>query len=131
MVKINRRGSRQPRILGIDQIKIYNYTPELRKEDKELGFWSKMFGGDENFGTKVPERMIKEIVDVREEGERGEGKGEGKGEGIGRLVIEFGNVFSRKSLEFEVEEGIRKRIVEKLRVLRNWQGKEGKENDRM
>ena len=79
-----------------------------------------MFGGDENFGTKVPERLIKEIVDVREEGE-----------GIGRLVIEFGNVFSRKSLEFEVEEGIRKRIVEKLRVLRNWQGKEGKEKERM
>ena len=30
VVKINRRGARQHRILGIDQIKIYNYEYELR-----------------------------------------------------------------------------------------------------
>lgn len=44
VTKINRRGARQERILGIDQIKIYNYDLELRKDDKELGFFSKMFG---------------------------------------------------------------------------------------
>lgn len=31
VIKINSRGVEQPRIIGIDQTKIYNYDPEVRK----------------------------------------------------------------------------------------------------
>lgn len=66
VVKINKRGVRQNRILGIDQIKIYNYDVEIRKEDKEVGFFSKMFSNvNVEFGTKTPERLIVDIVNVR------------------------------------------------------------------
>ena len=98
VVKINKRGVRQDRILGIDQIKIYNYAAEIRKEEKEVGFFTKMFVNAE-FGTKTPERLIADIVSIKEIAEQD------------LLVIEFSSLFSSKSLQFEIEPKTRRRIM--------------------
>ena len=64
VIKINSRGMKQERILGIDQMKIYNYDLDFRKEKKEVGFLSKIFGNNEETGTKRPYRLISEVRSI-------------------------------------------------------------------
>ncbi|CAD8051212.1 unnamed protein product [Paramecium sonneborni] len=59
VVKINERGKRQDRILGIDQFRIYNMN---KKEN--LGLFERILN-NKNTGTKFPERLIEDIVDIR------------------------------------------------------------------
>ncbi|CAD8054022.1 unnamed protein product [Paramecium primaurelia] len=59
VVKINERGKRQDRILGIDQFRIYNMN---KKEN--LGLFERILT-NKNTGTKFPERLIEDIVDIR------------------------------------------------------------------
>lgn len=57
---------KQERILGIDQTKIYNYDAEIRKEKKEVGFLSRIFGNHEETGTKRPYRLMSEVRNIEE-----------------------------------------------------------------
>lgn len=55
VTKINRRGVYQPRVLGIDQTKIYNYEETMRKEKRESSSFLNIFSQANPFtGTKQP-----------------------------------------------------------------------------
>jgi hypothetical protein len=58
VVKVNSMGFEQERILGIDQTKLYNYDKSFREEKRQTSFLSKIFGRNEETGTKKPYRLI-------------------------------------------------------------------------
>lgn len=100
VTKINSRGMKQARILGIDQMKIYNYDSDLRKEKKEVGFLSKIFGNNEETGTKRPYRLMSEVKSIEEM--------------EGGVRIEFVD----KKIDYLVEnEESREQILKKVRFL--------------
>ena len=51
--------------MGIDQTKIYNYDKNHREEKRETGFFSKLFGINEETGTKKPFRLIDDILEMK------------------------------------------------------------------
>lgn len=64
VIKINRRGAEQPRIIGFDQTKYYNYDPSVRKKNEEVSLFKTLLGNNILTGTKKPERLISDILSV-------------------------------------------------------------------
>lgn len=70
-----------------------------------VSLFSKIFGKSSAFGTKRPERLIKDIISVKDVPERG------------CLLIECREEEKSKVLEFEAEPSIRFKIIQKLSYL--------------
>lgn len=100
-MKINRRGAKQNRILGIDQTKIYNYDPAVRTKNQEAGLFSKLMGNSTLTGTKTPHRLVSDIQDLRD---------------FEPLLFEI--VFKDKNIQYVVKKTeVKERILRKLRYL--------------
>jgi len=114
VVKINHRGKRQVRIIGIDGFKLFNLSKKYKEQNMGLsGIFSQVFFS--KFATKHPERLLKDIRDAK---------------------IKAGNIFTievrtetgkYKVLEYEArdkKEGAQ--IVAKLGYLKNSEFKRAK-----
>ena len=107
VIKVNSMGFEQERILGIDQTKIYNYDKSYRREKREPSFFDKLWGLNEETGTKKPFRLVSDVVSI-EKLEKG-------------LLV----VYREKSIVYLVREGeVRDRIYRKLKFLVEHQGRE-------
>ncbi|CAD8159155.1 unnamed protein product [Paramecium octaurelia] len=102
VVKINERGKRQDRILGIDQFRIYNMN---KKEN--LGLFERMLT-NKITGTKFPERLIEDIVDIRIANQF--------------LYITFRQENDFKELKFDtLDSKIAQKIYKKINFIRDFQ----------
>jgi hypothetical protein len=100
VIKINTMGFEQERILGIDQTKMYNYDKSYRQEKRQSSLFGKIFGLNEQTGTKKPFRLIADIISIKKT-EKG-------------VII----VFKEKTIEYLVESPeIRDKIYRKLNFL--------------
>lgn len=80
-----------------------------------VSLFSKLMGKS-SYGTKKPERSIKDIVKVREAPEKN------------LLIIECKEGDKTKELEYEVSAGIRFRIIQKLSYLMKYLSKTTEKN---
>ncbi|CAD8134417.1 unnamed protein product [Paramecium octaurelia] len=102
VVKINERGKRQDRILGIDQFRIYNMN---KKEN--LGLFERILN-NKNSGTKFPQRLIEDIVDIRIAHQF--------------LYITFKQENDYKELKFDtLDSKIAQKIFKKINFIRDFQ----------
>ncbi|CAK71252.1 unnamed protein product (macronuclear) [Paramecium tetraurelia] len=102
VVKINERGKRQDRILGIDQFRIYNMN---KKEN--LGLFERILN-NKNSGTKFPQRLIEDIVDIRIAHQF--------------LYITFRQENDFKELKFDtLDSKIAQKIYKKINFIRDFQ----------
>ena len=65
VIKVNSKGFEQDRIIGIDQNKIYNYDKSYHQEKRQTSFLDKIFGLNEETGTKKPYRLISDILGLK------------------------------------------------------------------